>query len=924
LHDARISQRDDRGLMPRARARRVVEGATAFRKGEGKLFDGTFVLDSDRLWAALLSLENAEEFVRHATRLSWEFHVRGRNNVAPFERYGDAMLPWLQSRLEANGVLHNIPWCVLPCLLEIGSTEALELALQIRAVHELLPGQPALGQGPGAFAHGGEGAASSPPPEISPEEARTWLANQKGDLTVARDWMSRHPTAYGALARLAETGNARAEALLSDRGQALGELVREALESALGKTEADRLASRFELPASSVPDEVRALLASSPIDDEPRGPLWSIAELDEAARGFSLPLWDNANYTTGAMRITGFASRKGDVLVVESIVTDPGGDELVAWRANAYGPGAGGHEASEVLVDADEDQLRPVELDSNDSVDGVANHLVLRGERDEAGNVVEGSHGRHIVPLPLPHEHVLVCARRALLGMRGEEVRVPSKLPRSFATLPPEERAELRAVSPGEALLVQLCSRHAELLFPYEHSLPAALEFASEARQLFQFTEGEWPAAGEPASSSRDLVTMVEALRTRRRITRLPGTPNSRPECWLPQCAKLRSFQGPDAWPQGEEPIEPVFPDQGVGVTPYWSWLIAERGYPHGAMLMHGPEWNEPEMAQQTIPYLVGLSEPTMQVYWPRRAATVFARVCGGAKESWTAADPGITKAMKDARTLHPPEAMAILRRFAQRTFSPPAHVGAELIDVLEALVGPWETAESLVSALESLSPEAWTRAHPALAAAVFEVGFVLRRMPAGAQEIRERLGRLWERGGETETIRALDLVLHGRAGAERSARSELDYAHVTDDTSWARERILDPATAPSRASGWLAHLAGEGYLDKLGTRLDGTADAAWLVVQLEKLGGPKAVRLLLELWTKRQETRDAVRQAFVTTRPGAAEELKREARGPLGEAAREMLAALEREEQRRFDEKYADDPEEDEGSEEEDPDDEE
>ena len=46
--------------------------------------------------------------------------TRWTDNLALHERYGDAILPWLRSRLR-NGVLTNVPWCVLPCLLAIGT-----------------------------------------------------------------------------------------------------------------------------------------------------------------------------------------------------------------------------------------------------------------------------------------------------------------------------------------------------------------------------------------------------------------------------------------------------------------------------------------------------------------------------------------------------------------------------------------------------------------------------------------------------------------------------------------------------------------------------------------------------------------------------------------------------------------------------------
>jgi hypothetical protein len=105
IHDARIAT-DSRGLMKLKDARRWLAARKTFSKGEGEMVDGTFVLESDRTWAALLSLEDAAELVREATRLEWRFHVRGKDNLALHERYGDEILPWLGSRLK-NGVLYN-------------------------------------------------------------------------------------------------------------------------------------------------------------------------------------------------------------------------------------------------------------------------------------------------------------------------------------------------------------------------------------------------------------------------------------------------------------------------------------------------------------------------------------------------------------------------------------------------------------------------------------------------------------------------------------------------------------------------------------------------------------------------------------------------------------------------------------------------
>src|SRR5439155_25958893 len=45
MRDARIDHRDERGLVPLADARRVVEATHVFRKGAGEMKGGTFVLE---------------------------------------------------------------------------------------------------------------------------------------------------------------------------------------------------------------------------------------------------------------------------------------------------------------------------------------------------------------------------------------------------------------------------------------------------------------------------------------------------------------------------------------------------------------------------------------------------------------------------------------------------------------------------------------------------------------------------------------------------------------------------------------------------------------------------------------------------------------------------------------------------------------
>ena len=105
-----VSTPDERGLMPLDTARRVVHAAVVYESGYPiSLESGRASSEGARLWAALLSLEDAEEFVAHATRIHWLEDVPGTNNTAPLFRYGDDILPWLAPRSAARDGSRTYP-----------------------------------------------------------------------------------------------------------------------------------------------------------------------------------------------------------------------------------------------------------------------------------------------------------------------------------------------------------------------------------------------------------------------------------------------------------------------------------------------------------------------------------------------------------------------------------------------------------------------------------------------------------------------------------------------------------------------------------------------------------------------------------------------------------------------------------------------
>lgn len=229
----RAADLDARGLLPLERARRIVRDAAELRRGEGRMIGGSFVLDSDILWAALLSLEDADELVREARRLVWFFHPRGHDNVWLVRRYGDGILPWLADHVDARGVLHDVPWCVRPCLLAIGTEQAGEVVLRVRAraAAERF-------DVPGPYAAHDPGDVDRRPPPI-----------EEKDEELARAWVTAHPdVGLRLLARQAAAGDARAGKLLAALAPARPERAFAAAKAALGEAGASRLFERSRLP----------------------------------------------------------------------------------------------------------------------------------------------------------------------------------------------------------------------------------------------------------------------------------------------------------------------------------------------------------------------------------------------------------------------------------------------------------------------------------------------------------------------------------------------------------------------------------------------------------------------------------------------------------------------------------------------------
>jgi hypothetical protein len=568
------------------------------------------------------------------------------------------------------------------------------------------------------------------------------------------------------------------------------------------------------------------------------------------------------------MRVTGFASRGGDTLVIETFIHFPGAGEAASRNAAAFGPGPRRREAEGVVVDPAE--VEQQWLDDHTRVCGFSNRLELLGRTDESGAYLEGSGGWRIVPSAFAPEVLLV-------SVRGEDARTDHHLPRSFA-LPAESPASpLRLVTAAEAMLAQLAASHRDRVFFTEDELRRKLGIPTGAVKLFAFDDLAWPLAGEPASASIDVVAMCAALQRRRAIRRLPGPANSRPEHWYPRFAELRRFGGGDAWGLGDVPVPPARREGGPGATP-WATELLERGWPHGVMLLHDPGYHAPGVARAAALHAIEAAGPALRVFWPRGAAASFARAVGRAESSWSASDAGVAAALDREGPLREGEAAALVLRLVERAWDPPRHAATELVLILESLVGGDEVVEAMATALETQPERAFSNGRPALAAALFELGFVVRRLPERASPwladtsqrghdrawARDRLRRALAGSPETSDVaRALELAIGGRAAAERLARAELDLAHATDDVAWAGARLADADIAPSPIDVSLVPLGAEALLARWASRIADEPDPAWAATQLAKVAGKRAIELLRAIQREHPGARDAVEAAL-------------------------------------------------------------
>jgi hypothetical protein len=286
--------------------------------------------------------------------------------------------------------------------------------------------------------------------------------------------------------------------------------------------------------------------------------------------------------------------------------------------------------------------------------------------------------------------------------------------------------------------------------------------------------------------------------------------------------------------------------------------LAFALGFPHLEYIVD----DHPDDARAEM---IAYERRSYRLGWPRNVAIRWCRItaskgCRRTPQGATELDTAGKKALKNSAALSQDEIVATLKAMFTDTSS--YEDLRELVRLFEAFVGPELVTSSIVDALERSSSAVWTHQDHDRALVMHHVGFLLLRLPpATADKLRGRLATVFDRrvkalpgkdlgprkGERGSLLRALDVVLHGRTGAERSGeRGEDgiepgDLVHVTDDADFVRE-------AASRISpdARLAFLGGEPVLERLVdgfVRLRGAHHA--LLDGFAEVASPAAVQLL-------------------------------------------------------------------------------
>jgi len=304
----------------------------------------------------------------------------------------------------------------------------------------------------------------------------------------------------------------------------------------------------------------------------------------------------------------------------------------------------------------------------------------------------------------------------------------------------------------------------------------------------------------------------------------------------------------------------------GFAITPEADLAFA-LGFPHLEYIVdeHPDDARAEMIAYERRSYRLG---------WPRSVAIRWCRItaskgCRRTPQGATELDSAGKKALKNRAALSAEEIILTLKALFTDTSS--YEDLGELVRLFEAFAGPELVAGSIVDALERSGSPVWTHQDHDRARVVHHIGFLLLRLPpAAADPLRDRLEAIFDRrvkalptkelgprrGERGSLLRALDVVLHGRLGAERSGERDqdaidpADLVHVIDDEAFVRDAACRRASPDAR----LVFLGGEPVLDHLldgFARLRGAHHA--LLDSFADVASPRAIQLIQRIAAGRE-----------------------------------------------------------------------
>jgi hypothetical protein len=300
------------------------------------------------------------------------------------------------------------------------------------------------------------------------------------------------------------------------------------------------------------------------------------------------------------------------------------------------------------------------------------------------------------------------------------------------------------------------------------------------------------------------------------------------------------------------------FVQPGFAITPEADLAFA-LGFPHLEYIVD----NHPDDARAEI---IAYERRSYRLGWPRAVAIRWCRItaskgCRRTPQGATELDSAGKKALKNSAALSTEEVALTLKSMFSDTST--YEDLRDLVRLFEAFMGPELVASSIVDALEKSSNNVWNHQDHDRALVMHHVGFLLLRLPPGlADKLRGRLAAIFDRrvkalpskelgprkGERGSLLRALDLVLHGRAGAERSGERNEDViepgdlVHVTGDRDFVREAACRRLSPDAR----LVFLGGEPVLEHLldgFIRMRGLHNA--LLDSFAEVASPRALQLL-------------------------------------------------------------------------------